>query len=138
MLGSTSQTWPACGEIDIMEMRGGEDKTTISTCHWQNNGGTRQYYGQEYTHTAKLSQAYHYYEVEWNATTIISRFDGIQFNEINITNAEVSELRDNSYFIILNLAIGGTFFSPAITNASAVTATFPQTMSVDWIRIYQK
>jgi beta-glucanase (GH16 family) len=138
MLGSSAQTWPACGEIDIMEIRGGEDKATTSTLHWQDTNNAHKYYGQSYNHTTNLANDYHYYEVEWNENKIISRFDGIQYNEMNITAAEVSELRDNSYFIILNVAVGGNFFSPAITNQADVTAAFPQSMTVDWVRVYQK
>jgi beta-glucanase (GH16 family) len=142
MLGTSAQAWPACGEIDIMEMQGGQgskgDQTTYSTYHWQNSSYSHDYYGQPYIYPAKLSQDYHYYEVEWNATSVISRFDGVQFNQMNLTSSEVSELRDNYYYIILNLAVGGNFFYPALTNEADVTAVFPQKMYVDWIRIYQK
>ncbi len=141
MLGNSASTWPACGEIDITEMQGGQgvngDKTTLSTCHWADGGNAHQYYGVPHVNTAKLSEAYHYYEVEWNATTITARFDGVQYFQTSITAAEVSELRDNSYFIILNLAVGGNFFSPALTNQANVTANFPQKMYVDWIRVYK-
>lgn len=140
MLGVSSSTWPACGEIDILEMRGGDtdgDKTLSSTLHWSNASNGHEYFGQSYTNASNLSQAYHYYEVEWNATTIIARFDGIQFNETNITAAQVSELRDNNYYVIFNLAVGGTFFSPALTNPANVTAVFPQKMYVDWVRVYK-
>ncbi len=138
MLGRSAQTWPACGEIDIMEMRGGLDKITNSTCHWSNSSNQHTYYGNSYTYTSNLSQAYHFYEVEWNATTIVARMDGVAYNELDITAAEASELRNNNYFIILNLAIGGNFFSPAITNQASVTATFPQSVYVDWVRVYTK
>ncbi len=142
MLGSSAQAWPACGEIDIMEAKGGDgpngDQTIFSTCHWQNGSNAHQYYGKEYVHTAKLSQDFHFYEVEWNATTITARFDGIQYNVTNITSADVSELKDNAYFIILNIAVGGNIFSPPLTNPANITASFPQKMYVDWIRVYQK
>jgi beta-glucanase (GH16 family) len=142
MLGNSASAWPACGEIDIMEMQGGQgangDKTTLSTCHWLNGSNAHEYYGVPYSTTSKLSEAYHYYEIEWNATTITARFDGVQFNQLSITAPEVSELKDNNYFIILNLAIGGNFFSPALTNQANVTATFPQKMYVDWVRVYEK
>ena len=143
MLGSTigTQPWPSCGEIDIMEMQGGGstgDETIYTTCHWANSTNSPTYYGLGYSNTSSLSDAYHYYEVEWNATTITGRFDGVQYYQLNTTTAETSELRVNSYNIILNLAVGGNFFSPAISNQASVTATFPQTMYVDWIKIYEQ
>ncbi len=142
MLGVSGSSWPACGEIDIMEMQGGQgangDKTTISTCHWLNASSVHDYYGSPYINSANLSQAYHYYEVEWDSTSITARFDGVQYNHLNITAPEVSELKDNNYFIILNLAVGGNFFYPTLSNPANVTATFPQKMYVDWIKVYQK
>ncbi|HSZ24873.1 MAG TPA: glycoside hydrolase family 16 protein [Cytophagaceae bacterium] len=142
MLGNSSLAWPGCGEIDIMEMQGGQgaggDYTTLSTCHWLGTYAPAPdtLYGQQYTNVSKLSQAYHYYEVEWNASTITSRFDGIQYNQINITKAEMAPFRNNSFYIILNLAVGGNFFSPALLTQASVTATFPQSMYVDWVRVY--
>lgn len=141
MLGSTiaTQPWPSCGEIDIMEMKGGSggDQTIYSTCHWANSSNVHAYYGLSYSYTSSLSEAYHYYEVEWNATTITARFDGVQYYQLSITAPEASELSNNSYNIVLNLAVGGNFFIPAINNQANVTATFPQTMYVDWIKIYK-
>jgi beta-glucanase (GH16 family) len=140
MLGVSSTPWPGCGEIDIMEMAGGGtngDNTISSTCHWSDASNVHQYYGQPYTYKTKLSAAYHYYEVEWTATKIIARFDGVQMNETDITAAAVTELRDNNYYIIFNLAVGGNFFYPVISNPSQVTATLPQNMYVDWVRVYK-
>ena len=52
MLGQiiSSVGWPACGEIDIMEMVGGtdNDNTVHSTFHWDNDGEHAQY-GESYT-----------------------------------------------------------------------------------------
>ena len=142
MLGSSSQSWPACGEIDIAEMKCGQgvdgDKTAFSTCHWLNGSYVHEYYGKDFVYPYNLSQSYHNYEVEWNATSITARIDGTLYNQTDITTSDKSELKNNSFFIILNIAVGGTIFSPAITNPSSVTASFPQKMYVDWIRIYQK
>jgi beta-glucanase (GH16 family) len=36
------------------------------------------------------------------------------------------------FFIILNVAVGGNF-----PGAPSSSTTFPQTMKVDWVRVYQ-
>jgi beta-glucanase (GH16 family) len=142
MLGDSPDVWPACGEIDILEVKGGHgpngDKRVYSTCHWQNASNQHEYYGQSYVHTQNLSKHYHYYEVEWDEKSVISRFNGVKYNEVFLSAPEMSELRNNNFFVILNVAVGGTFFSPAIYNPDLVTASFPQTMEVDWVRVYKK
>lgn len=129
--------WPACGEIDVMEMAGGtNDYKTLSTCHWS-NAGSYANYGLSYTNSAKLSAGYHDYEVEWDSSYIRARFDGAQYYVIDITPAELSEFQ-NSFFLLLNLAVGGNFFGGTASNVSQITTAMPQTMMVDYVRIYTK
>jgi beta-glucanase (GH16 family) len=128
MLGTsiTSVGWPACGEIDILENIG--TSTVYSTCHWS-NAGVYAGYGLNTTTTIN---SYHDYEVEWDANTIRTRIDGVQYYVIDITPAELSEFKAN-FFIILNQAVGGGW--PGSPNSSTV---FPSYMYVDYVRVYQK
>lgn len=136
MLGTSGATWPANGEIDIFEMAGGQnDKMTYSTCHWDSGGHAS--YGLTYTHSANLSADFHVYEVEWDSSYIRAKFDGVQYYEIAISPSDLSELR-GSFYLLLNLAVGGQFFSPALYNVSDITASMPQSMIVDWVRVYKK
>ncbi len=135
MLGENFNTvgWPQCGEIDIMEMVGGTggDNTTHATLHWDNNGEAAQY-GESYSlPSGILADDFHVYSVEWNSQEIRAYIDDIEYFVIDITPAELSEFHNN-FFIILNLAVGGTW--PGPPNAST---TFPQTMQVDYVRVYQ-
>jgi beta-glucanase (GH16 family) len=136
MLGAnfSSVGWPACGEVDIMEMVGGNaggDNTTYATLHWD-NAGEHAEFGQSYAlPSGILADDFHVFAVEWNEQTITAYIDNIQYFEIDITPAELSEFHNN-FFIILNLAVGGTW--PGPPNASTV---FPQTMEVEYVRVYQ-
>ncbi len=139
MLGSNISTvsWPACGEIDIMEMIGGTttanggDGRVFGTAHWSNNGAHAQY-GLSYAlATGKLSDGFHTYAVNWDATKIVWYIDNIQYCEINTQPAGLSAFRA-PFFIILNLAVGGNW--PGSPDA---TTTFPQLMEVDYVRVYQ-
>ena len=136
MLGSNfgSAGWPACGEIDIMEMIGGtnNDNTTHSTIHWSNNDQHASY-GESYTlPSGILADDFHVYAVEWDETKIKGFIDGTQYFVADITPSQLSEFHGD-FFIILNVAVGGNW--PGAPNASTV---FPQTMQVDYIRVYKE
>jgi len=135
MLGENfgSVGWPASGEIDIMEMIGGNgrENTVHGTVHWDNNG---QYasYGQGNTLTAgTFADEFHVFSIVWNETSITWYRDDIQFNVVDITPAALSEFK-NEFFFIFNVAVGGNW--PGSPNTST---TFPQHMIVDYVRVFQ-
>ncbi len=57
--------------------------------------------------------------------------DNEQFHIIDTTPARLSEFRE-SFFLIFNVAVGGNW--PGSPNTST---TFPQSMIVDYVRVYQ-
>jgi beta-glucanase (GH16 family) len=125
--------WPACGETDIMEMIGGtgRDNTVHGTAHWDNNGSHASY-GNGYTLPSGIfADTFHVFTVEWTPQVIRWSMDGIQFNVIDITSAGLSEFH-HDFFIILNLAVGGNW--PGSPDGTTV---FPQTLEVDYIRVFQ-
>lgn len=135
MLGANfSQVgWPMCGEIDIMEMVGGpnRDNTCHSTIHWDNNGQHAEY-GQSYTlPTGIFADNFHVFGITWNAQQIRGYVDDVEYFVADITPAGLSEFQNN-FFLILNVAVGGNW-----PGSPDETTEFPQTMQVDWIRVYQ-
>ncbi|SFO22126.1 Glycosyl hydrolases family 16 [Algoriphagus ornithinivorans] len=136
MLGSNFQTegWPACGEIDIMEMVGGQgrENTVHGTVHWSNNGSHAEFSGKKTKSNGTLADEFHVYSIEWDATSIKWFLDNQQYHVIDTTPAELDEFR-RSFFFIMNVAVGGNW--PGSPNA---TTTFPQHMIVDYVRVFQK
>jgi len=135
MLGKNFNTdgWPACGEIDIMEMVGGTggDNTVHSTLHWEHDGGHANY-GQSHTLSSGIyADDYHIYAVEWNSQEIKGYMDDVHYFTADITPAQLSEFHNN-FFMILNVAVGGDWPGPPDG-----TTTFPQTMEVDYVRVYK-
>lgn len=141
MLGDSIATvgWPRCGEIDIMEMVGGGenfDDTYHGTLHWEANGNHASY-GPVHSELPDLqifNDDYHVFEIEWTQTDIIWRLDGAETGRASINTAlwpTMTEFHDK-FFILLNVAVGGNW--PGSPNAATV---FPQTMRVDWVRVYQ-
>jgi len=134
MLGKdiSSVGWPDCGEIDIMEMVGGDggDNTCHCTLHWDNNGEHASY-GKSYTlPSGILADDFHIFTVEWDSQEIRGYIDGTQYYTADLTPQELSEFHQN-FFIILNMAVGGDWPGPPNANT-----TFPQTMEVDYVRVY--
>jgi len=77
----TSIGWPACGEIDILEMRGGDDGTISGTIHYSSSSGG---HGSAIPGVARLSQGafadeYHLFGIEWNMKEIVWFLDGNRF-----------------------------------------------------------
>jgi beta-glucanase (GH16 family) len=135
MLGETISLvgWPACGEIDIVEMIGGSgrENTVYGTAHWDNSGQHAQY-GNDYTLSAgTFSDDFHVFRIEWDQSLIKWYVDNSLYNTISITPSGLSEFHQE-FFIILNLAVGGNW--PGNPNSST---TFPQYLEVDYIRVYQ-
>lgn len=126
--------WPACGEIDIMEMVGGgeDDAITHGTVHWDNDGSYANFGGSTKLESGKLSDQYHVYSIVWDEEKIVWLFDDVQFHVIDTTPASLSEFR-NEFFMILNIAVGGTW--PGTPDE---TTLFPNWMIVDYIRYFQE
>jgi len=135
MLGQnfSSVGWPACGEIDIMEMIGGinNDNRVYGTIHWENNGQHADYGGNYSLPSGIFAEDFHLFSIEWTPQFVRWFIDGWQFHIVDITPSELSEFHQN-FFIILNIAVGGTW--PGSPDTSTV---FPQQFEIDYIRVYQ-
>ena len=134
MLGSNISTvgWPACGEIDIMEMVGFKPNTTHGTAHWQNASNQHQYLTGEKTVSAgSLQNEFHVYSIIWDDQQIRWYIDDQQYHSFDITTAERSEFREK-FFFIFNVAVGGNW--PGYPDGTTI---FPQRMLVDYIRVFQ-
>lgn len=143
MMGNdiTSQGWPNCGEIDIMEHRNMESEI-IGTLHW-NPVANNASYGHTYAGSETNGQfayidtiaSWHTYAVEWYEDCMKWYVDGVCYETIYLTS-EMQEEFHKEHFILLNLALGGpsTPFTKNITIDSSFTEA---TMYVDYVRVYQ-
>jgi len=130
MLGQNIHTvgWPKCGEIDIMEHINNED-LLHGTLHWYNekhasSGGT----------TPCDVTKFHNYSIEWDKEFVRLLLDGNKYWEVNIKDGiNSTEEFQKPHYIILNLAIGGDW-----PKNPDLTTVFPDTMYVDYVRVYQK
>ncbi|MBL90567.1 MAG: hypothetical protein CMH56_01975 [Myxococcales bacterium] len=134
MLGTDIDTagWPGCGEIDIFEYRGQEPNKTQGAIHGPGYSGGNAYHGVHDNDTP-LDQGFHVYAVDWEPNLIQWSIDDHVYFAIhsNQLNGGQTWAFEHPFFIILNLAVGGTF----LDNPDETTS-FPQTLLVDYVRVY--
>ncbi len=135
MLGANIDTvgWPKSGEIDIMEMHylHSNTSTTHSSAHWWNdNTAAWTYTTNHKTFSTPLTDDFHIYEVVWDSQSIQGKIDGTTYYTQIIDPTTMSEFQ-KEFYIILNVAVGGTL------GGGNLTSTWPQSMVVDWVRVYQ-
>ncbi|WP_457421034.1 glycoside hydrolase family 16 protein [Roseateles sp. P5_E7] len=158
MLGTSPQSWPRKGEIDIMEQGGrqpaglpavspeqfvgsnvitfadaacvpGNESCAASTA-WQTKNWV--------TPSRSLANRFVTYRLYWTDTQI--RFSLIDNGrELDMYKAPISTVGSPAlqepFYLLLNLAVGGNF-TPAATPAQ-ITAPLPGTAYVDYVRVYE-
>jgi len=128
--------WPACGEIDIMENVGKEPSIVHGTIHGPGYSGAAGI-GASYTLPTgkKFADDFHIFAVEWEPNAIRFYVDGNLYE--TRTRADLPQGRrwvfDHPFFLLMNVAVGGSW--PRNPDASTV---FPQTMLVDFVRVYRR
>lgn len=135
MLGSNIDTkpWPQCGEIDIMEQRGQQPSITHGTVHGPGYSGANSI-GKPYALTnGRFDTDYHIYAVEWGEGYIDFFVDNFLFQRITPENVTGEWVYNQPFYILLNVAVGGTFVGFPTTGTP-----FPQSMYVDYVKVYKQ
>jgi hypothetical protein len=136
MLGNNiSQVgWPACGEIDILEMLGHEPNKVYGTLHWGSSVATHASKGSSYVLNAgSFDQQFHVYSLVWKQDEINVLVDDQPLAKLTATDVLGSPYPfNNNFFFIFNIAVGGNW--PGAPDNSTV---FPQRMIVDYVRVFQ-
>ena len=132
-----STAWPQTGEIDIEECANKNPVTWFGTLHFANAGGSHLSQGYTYNSPAPLSDDYHLYAADWTTDSISFYVDSVLRGTVSktavIAAGGVWPFDNQKFYIILNLAVGGNF-----TGQTPNPADFPQSMLVDYVRVYSK
>ncbi|WP_116995398.1 glycoside hydrolase family 16 protein [Desertimonas flava] len=128
-----ARQWPHVGEIDIMEHVGREPDLTFGTIHgpgYSGAGGLSRWNRRDHD----IADDFHTFAVEWDADGIEWFYDGESFYEIGPDDLGGRDwVFDHPFFLILNLALGGTFGGNI-----ALDLEFPLRYEVDYVRVFQE
>lgn len=136
MMPVSGGSWPACGEIDIMEEVGVDANIVSSSIHctaYNHPSKTQK------THEMLCSGAedgFHVYALEWTEDYIRTYVDGreqLYFENDKQGNNDTWPF-SKAFYPILNVAWGGDWGGYAGVDESAL----PLCMEVDYVRVWQK
>lgn len=139
-------SWPLSGEIDVFEGRGRTPNMVFGTIHygsqWPNNINSSDAFNITRDGVTKTGiDDWHVYSVEWDSENIKIYCDGKCYFKCTAAEWYSGSDRGNTYapfdqrfYLILNLAAGGTFDSGYVPDESFTSGT----MEVDYVRVYQR
>ncbi len=132
------ESWPNCGEIDIMEHLGKHEGTIHHSLH------TGKYNFQDHDTQYKIvvdgidaTSKSVLYSIEWTEDYVEFFLDNKSVGKLskgqeNRTTDYLGWPFDKPFYLIINLAIGGYW------GATIDQSIFPAVMEVDYVKIYQK
>lgn len=127
--------WPACGEIDIMEYVGHDPGVVHANVHTRGYNHIRSNGRGARTQVPDAEKEFHLYAVEWTPRQLDFFVDGRSYFTLKNDGTGVDSWPfDSPQYLILNLAIGGTWGGQKGVDDS----TFPQRFIIDYVRVYQR
>ena len=134
MPANKTQTWPIEGEIDILEQAGRENEDLqriLGTIHFGKQWPDNVYYSETLLKPQHWGR-FHTYRVDWWPDGIRWSVDDKVYGEVTPNDIQPYRwpFNDKPFYLILNLALGGTL-------GGDIPAAFSQAdLSVDYVRVY--
>lgn len=126
--------WPQTGELDIVEAVGSKPNTIVGTLHGPKSDGTPFHLSVSKDTGIDLSAKFHTYGANWTTNRVTFTIDGKAYGSVTraqVAKADGTWVWDKSFYLLLDLAVGGNFPGPP-----SADAPWPQTYTIDWIRVY--
>jgi beta-glucanase (GH16 family) len=135
--------WPQCGEIDIMEYLGDGPTVVFGSVHGPGYNAGDSISREYVLENDRFDEGFHVFGIEWGPDYINYYVDGDLYNTITPETTEEEAITFNApansgewvfnrpFYIIINMAVGGDL--PGAPNAET---EFPQSMYVDYVRVY--
>lgn len=123
--------WPQCGEIDVMEYRGQEPNLIHGSVHGPGYSGGEAVTKSFGFEKDRFDVDFHVFAIEWGEDYIRYFVDETLYFEVEPEDLDGEWVYDHEFYIILNVAVGGNYVGFPTSDTP-----FPQTMLVDWVKVY--
>jgi beta-glucanase (GH16 family) len=140
LLGANGEKWPTQGEIDIFEAIGERDKTYafIKSHDWFPRAADSPDIHSIWDQKKNFTGEFHTFTFDQNPETGVMTWyiDGEKIWEQkreNAPNEKAKAVFSQAWYPVLNIAVGGNW-----PGDPKPDSTFPKTMTIDWVRVYQK
>jgi beta-glucanase (GH16 family) len=128
MMGNNPPGWPTSGEVDAFEVYGVPGWAPQSTV-WLPEGDVM---ANNIAAPFAVDANWHTYQMVWDNEGMHFSQDGVEYLSVPPQPAaEWPYVPGNELYMLLNMAVGGT------GGGDPSNTTFPVTMEVDWVRVYQ-
>lgn len=144
--GNVYGGWAANGELDIMEARGRKPYEVDTTLHFGGKYPQNTHKGNKTNLSTPVTE-WHTYAVDWRKEYIAWIIDGVETFRLTCEDwwtAAVSAEEnpyapfDQPFYILLNLAVGGTYDSQGAEDIKANKNFISASMYVDYVRVYSR
>ena len=127
--------WPDIGEIDIMEHVGYDLNVIHASAHSKDYQWRASTQKTAVIKVPDVTENFHNYILEWSHDVMKAYVDDSCYFVYKNEGLGVSKWPyDKPFYLILNLAVGGDWGNIKGIDENA----FPQTMEVDYVRVYKK
>ena len=140
------QGWPRCGEMDIMEIKGGMENRYYSTIHYGELFPAAYWsYGNYINLTHNLADDFNVYAIVWDENTMRFLLNGklwqtIYFSDLERPRANLKAFTgDIGFAINMNLSVGGNFINKRLPCDSVFLQESPvedRCLIIDYVRVY--
>ena len=127
--------WPNIGELDIMEHVGHDLGIVHASAHSKDYQWQKQTQKTNTIYVDSINTKFNSYILDWTPDMLSAYIDdSLYFQYQNEGLGESKWPYNKPFYLILNVAVGGAW-----GNMQGVDKeVFPQTMEVDYVRVYQK
>lgn len=124
-------TWPQCGELDIMELRGQEPNIIHGSIHGPGYSAGNAITKGYALPNGRFDTEYHVFAMEWTEDRIDFFVDDFLYHRIEKANVPGEWVYNQPFFMLFNVAVGGTY-----VGFPTAQTPFPQKMIIDYVRVY--